>query len=154
MGLISPAGENLLDFLELRQMLSTYDGDLRDPLWWPQEMAIHSSVLAWRISGMAEPGGLPSVGSHTVGHDWSDLADLAGIIINIHVSWITKYWQGRGKGFQIHSSAWSIETRFRKSHMYRRLCSIYSRENCNNLTQCLLSIKLLSKWRYDKHLKR
>ena len=37
MGLISPGRENLLDFLELRQVLSTYDGDLRDPLWWPQE---------------------------------------------------------------------------------------------------------------------
>ena len=31
-------------------------------------MATHSSVLAWRIPGMAEPGGLPSMGSHTVGH--------------------------------------------------------------------------------------
>ena len=37
MGLISPAGENLLDFLQLRQVLSTYDGDLRNPLWWRQE---------------------------------------------------------------------------------------------------------------------
>ena len=37
MGLISPGGENLLDFLELQQVLSTYDGYLRDPLWWPQE---------------------------------------------------------------------------------------------------------------------
>ena len=36
MGLITPGGENLLDFLELRQVLSTYDGDLRDLLWWPQ----------------------------------------------------------------------------------------------------------------------
>ena len=36
MGLISPGGENLLDFLELRQVLSTYDWDLTDPLWWPQ----------------------------------------------------------------------------------------------------------------------
>ena len=33
MGLISPGGENLLDFLELRQVLLTYDGDLMDPLW-------------------------------------------------------------------------------------------------------------------------
>ena len=33
MGLISPAGENLLDFTELRQVLLTYDGDLMDPLW-------------------------------------------------------------------------------------------------------------------------
>ena len=39
-----------------------------------KEMATHSSVLAWRISGMAEPGGLPSMGSHRVGHDCSDLA--------------------------------------------------------------------------------
>ena len=36
MGLISPGMENFLDFLELRQVLSTYDGDIRDPLWWPQ----------------------------------------------------------------------------------------------------------------------
>ena len=34
-----------------------------------KEMATHSSVLAWRIPGMAEPGGLPSVGSHRVRHD-------------------------------------------------------------------------------------
>ena len=34
-----------------------------------KEMAIHSSVLAWRIPGMAEPRGLPSMGSHRVGHD-------------------------------------------------------------------------------------
>ena len=34
-----------------------------------KEMATHSSVLAWRIPGMEEPGGLPSVGSHRVGHD-------------------------------------------------------------------------------------
>ena len=37
MGLISPGGENLLDFLEFRQVLSTYDRDLMDPLWWPHE---------------------------------------------------------------------------------------------------------------------
>ena len=42
-----------------------------------KEMATHSSVLAWRIPGMAEPGGLPPVGSHRVGHDWSDLAVAA-----------------------------------------------------------------------------
>ena len=37
-------------------------------------MATHSSVLAWRIPGTAEPGGRPSMGSHRVTHDWSDLA--------------------------------------------------------------------------------
>ena len=40
MGLISRGRENLLDFLELRQVLSTYDGDLRDTLWWPQERPV------------------------------------------------------------------------------------------------------------------
>ena len=44
-------------------------------------MATHSSALAWRIPGMGEPGGLPSMGSHRVGHDWSDLAAAAVYII-------------------------------------------------------------------------
>ena len=39
-----------------------------------KEMATHSSVLAWRIPGTVGPGGLPSMGSHRFGHDWSDLA--------------------------------------------------------------------------------
>ena len=39
-----------------------------------KEMATHSSVLAWRIPGTGEPGGLPSMGLRRVGHDWSDLA--------------------------------------------------------------------------------
>ena len=45
MGLISPRGENLLYFLELQQVLSTYDGDLRDPLWWPQEKPYPCELL-------------------------------------------------------------------------------------------------------------
>ena len=40
-------------------------------------MAAHSSVLAWRIPGTGEPGGLPSMGSHRVRHDGSDLAAAA-----------------------------------------------------------------------------
>ena len=44
MGLISPGGENLVDFLELREVLSTYDGDLRDPLSWPQERPVPMRV--------------------------------------------------------------------------------------------------------------
>ena len=40
-------------------------------------MATHSSVLAWRIPGTEEPDGLPSMGSHRVVHDWSDLAAAA-----------------------------------------------------------------------------
>ena len=44
-----------------------------------KEMSTHSSILAWRIPGMGEPDGLPSMGSHRVGHDWSDLAAAAAI---------------------------------------------------------------------------
>ena len=47
-----------------------------------KEMATHSSVLAWRIPGTGEPGGLLSVGSHRVGHNWSDSA----VSSNEHVS--------------------------------------------------------------------
>ena len=46
-----------------------------------REMATHSSILAWRIPGTGEPGGLLSVGSHRVGHDWSDLAAANKLII-------------------------------------------------------------------------
>ena len=45
-----------------------------------KEMATHSSVLAWRIPGTGEPGGLPSLGSHRVGHDWSNLAATAAAV--------------------------------------------------------------------------
>ena len=48
-----------------------------------KEMATHSSVLAWKIPGTGEPGGLPSMGSHRVWHDWSDLAAAAAYHVNI-----------------------------------------------------------------------
>ena len=48
-----------------------------------KEMATHSSVLAWRIPGTGEPGGLPSMGSHRVGHDWSDLAAAAAAFLKL-----------------------------------------------------------------------
>ena len=48
-------------------------------------MAAHSSVLAWRIPGTGEPGGLPSMGSHRVGHDCSDSA-AAAVAKEKHVS--------------------------------------------------------------------
>ena len=53
MGLISPGGENLLDFLELRQVLLTYDGDLRDPLWWPQERPVPLRVARGPLGGLS-----------------------------------------------------------------------------------------------------
>ena len=55
-----------------------------------KEMGTHSRVLAWRIPGMGEPGRLPSLGSHRVGHDWSNLAvaaAAAAVQYNITYSW-------------------------------------------------------------------
>ena len=71
-----------------------------------KEMATHSSVLAWRIPGMGEPGGLPSMGSHRVGHDWSNLAAAAAaeIVILTKVTqrktniWYWLYVESKKKG--------------------------------------------------------
>ena len=52
-GLISNGGENLLDFLELRQGLSTYDGDIRDPLWGPQERPVPLRVARGPLGGLS-----------------------------------------------------------------------------------------------------
>ena len=67
MGLISPGGENLVEFLELRRVLSTYDGDLRDPLWWPQErpvpMRVARGPLGIPLQSMPGPKTLCGVGA-------------------------------------------------------------------------------------------
>ena len=64
-----------------------------------KEMATHSSVFAWRIPGTGEPGGLPTLGSHIVGHNWSDLAAAAAVLVRFEsmpvyhcVLW-TKIWR-------------------------------------------------------------
>ena len=60
-----------------------------------KEMATHSSVLAWRIPGMGEPGGLLSMGSHRVRHDWNDLVAAA------------RMWLGFPGGSVGRESAWN-----------------------------------------------
>ena len=53
--------------------------DWEDPL--EKEMATHSSILAWRILWMEEPGGLQSTGSQRVGHDWATSLSLSRLVI-------------------------------------------------------------------------
>ena len=65
--------------LSLRALSITFTFHFRS---LEKEMATHSSVLAWRIPGTGEPGGLPSMGSHSVGHEWSDLAAAAAALSN------------------------------------------------------------------------
>ena len=68
-GLISPGGENFLDFLELRQVLLTYDRNLRDPLRWPLErpvpMPVAQGPLGIRLPAMPGPKTLCGVGAGT-----------------------------------------------------------------------------------------
>ena len=84
MGLISPGGENLLDFLELGQVLSTSDGDLRDPLWWPQERTVRMRVargpLGILLPSMPGPKTLCGVGPGTLGFLSSTAMDL-GVLL-------------------------------------------------------------------------
>ena len=91
MGLISPGGEILLDFLELRQVLSTYDGDLKDPLWGPQEMPVPfrvarglSGFLSRRCRGLRpcvesvlEPEDSSPVLTRILGYFWSLLRGVS-----------------------------------------------------------------------------
>ena len=84
-----------------------------------KEMATHSSILAWRIPGTEEPGGLPSMGLHRVGHDWSNLAAAAAsasvLPMNIQdwfplgwTGWISLQSKGLSRLLQHHSSKASI----------------------------------------------
>ena len=82
-----------------------------------KEMATYSSVLAWRIPGTGEPGGLPSTGSQRIGQDWSDLAAaaVAQMVKNLPTMLETWIWSldqedPLEKGLASHSSilAWRI----------------------------------------------
>ena len=84
MGLIAPGGENLLDFLQLRQVLTTYDRDLRDLLWWPQErpvpMGIARGPLGIPLPSMPGPKTLCGDGSRTSGFLSSADMDLEELL--------------------------------------------------------------------------
>ena len=84
MGFISPGAENLLDFLELRQVLSNYDGDIRDPLWWPQErplpMRVARGPLWIPLPMMPGPKTLRGVSAGTLGFLSSADMDL-GVLL-------------------------------------------------------------------------
>ena len=101
-GLFSPGGENLLDFLELRQVLSTSDGDLRDPLWWPQEWPVPVRVTRWPL-GIP----LPSMpGPKTLCGSVLEPEDSSPVL-----TWILGYFRSLPRGVSPHSSG-GIEERF------------------------------------------
>ena len=69
MGLISPGGEHLLGFFELPQVLSTSEGDIMDPLWWPQErpvpMRVARGLIGIPLPSMPRPKTMCGVGAGT-----------------------------------------------------------------------------------------
>ena len=89
MGLISPGGENLLDVPELLQVLSTHDGDLRDPLWWHHERPVPMRV-AWRPLGIPLPSML---GPKTLCGVSAGTEDSSPV-----VTWILGYFWSSSKG--------------------------------------------------------
>ena len=102
MGLISPGGENLLDFLELRQVLSTYNGDLRDPLWWPQERPVPMPVARGPL-GIP----LPSMpGPKTFADSVPEPEDSSPVL-----TWILGFFGSLPSGVSPHSRG-GIEERF------------------------------------------
>ena len=91
-----------------------------------KEMATHSSVLAWRIPGTGEPGGPPSMGSHRIGHDWSDLAAAAARIIQAVLPGVGfsmgVYWNtclGRHRGILLEKHKVNRRSPFHASGCFR-----------------------------------
>ena len=76
-----------------------------------KEMATHSSALAWRIPGTGESGGLPSLGSHRVGHNWSDLAAAAAYFTISKLA--TKLQKPKPV---VLSKGYILEVKWRESH--------------------------------------
>ena len=78
-------------------------------------LATHSNALAWRIPGTGEPGGLPSMGSHRVRHDWSDLAAAAKRVDWISL-WLKTSLASKAKGYL------EVETRTSLVVQWLRIC--------------------------------
>ena len=66
-------------------------------------MASHSSTLAWKIPGMGEPGGLPSLGSHRIRHDWSSLAAAA-----LSRNWVSVMWRPLQEDCGSCQAVWAV----------------------------------------------
>ena len=69
------------------------------------EMETHSSVLTWRIPVTGKPGGLPSMGSHRVGHDWRDLAAAAAVAQTVFIFYVASYRHSFLFHLSVHSTS-------------------------------------------------
>ena len=126
-----------------------------------KEMATHSSVLAWRIPGMAEPGGLPSRGLHRVGQDWSNLAAAAAtawarwMASSTHWTWV---WASHGRQWRtgvlqsmgsqkLDTTEWLNDMGRTHKHCEVQFCSLKNRQNQTNKTSYRIHcVALRIKW--------
>ena len=99
-------------------------------------MSTHSSVLAWRIPGTGDPGGLLSMGSHRVRHDWSHLAAAAAICICMHM-----WGSAPAQDYLIFSALWaySYHQIWKKSQLLVWRFSIMAVWNANVWSPCMTS---------------
>ena len=97
-------------------------------------MVTHSSVLAWRIPGTGEPGGLPSMGSHRVGHDWSNLAAEAAAAY--HCLLVGRSWKPICASFS-SSENWKVI-----ATTWIRFLLLLSRMTTNLVTYYLMVLKV------------
>ena len=88
-------------------------------------MATHSSILAWRIPGMGEPGGLLSRGSHRVGHDSRDLAAAAAAVSDIRPEYWFRY---SNVGFDMTSLETTIISSYKKDILLTLLFEVHKME--------------------------
>ena len=103
-------------------------------------MATHSSVLAWRIPGMAEPGGLPSVGSHRDWHEWSNLAaadywDKGGRLANSSFRLWLSWGEIEDQGHQGHGSTFA-----ERCHPISQVLLLVLSPLCVRSSICLLQV--------------
>ena len=115
-----------------------------------KEMATHSSVLAWRIPGTGEPGGLPSVGSQRVGHDWSDLAAIFSSKVHLFpllCGQFSELWQFMSWVQSDHQvvnvSTWYFDIYETAHRMWLRILSISRRKNWRSLTMLNAYISII-----------
>ena len=132
------------------------ESDTTERLDWTELNVIkapHSSTLAWKIPWMEEPGWLASMGSHRVGHDWSDLAAAAAKLWNIFLCCSKYFFSVLSftftyliilKLFFIYAVTWSCSfTFFLYSHLiiyiFQIQCQVYGKSSCSFTWNCVES---------------
>ena len=112
-----------------------------------KEMATHSSVLAWRTPGMGEPGGLPSMGSHRVRYDWSDLGAVAAAAVTAITIIVVEIMVMEISWALCQSCAWPW-TRYVDSHCHhaRKLLLFLPHRQEASVSQTLNKCSMSHRW--------